>query len=103
MAVTTKWDTAMLADLVRKLDADRQVLAEKKDFLININSEVETAWQGYAGRAFDRRMDIDAENIEKVIKGVESLIDDLTKVVSQCYEPCEEAVKGEIASMLGKI
>ncbi len=101
--VNTKWDTSELTNLIRRLDNNRQTLERNKDFLMNINKEVENAWQGYAGKSFDKRMEIDAKNIENVISGIETLIEDLKNVVNQCYEHCEEAVKTEIASMRNKI
>lgn len=103
MAKNLKWDTSELTTLTRKLSQEKDTIERNKEFLVSINSEVEKAWQGYAGRAFDQRMDIDAENLEKVISGIENLINDLKNVTSNCYEACEIDVQAEISSLRANV
>lgn len=103
MAVNIKWDISYMTQLARKLSSEKEIIEKNKEFLKSINSEVEKAWQGYAGRAFDQRMDIDVENLEKVIKGIDSLINDLNNVIKNCYEACENDIQSEINSLRSKI
>lgn len=103
MAADLKWDVSRLSQLSKNLTNQKEVIERNKDFLITINSSVEKAWQGYAGRAFDQRMDIDAENLEKVIQGIDKLISDLNNVISSCYEACENDIQNEINSLRSKI
>ena len=99
MAVDTKWDTSKLSALLRDLKEQRETIERNKDFLININREVETAWQGYAGRTFDQRMEIDVENLETFIKNMDDLIDDIDKVIKDCYEECENDIEKVISQL----
>lgn len=103
MAVDLKWNISELSQLSRNLTGEKETIETNKDFLISINNIVENAWQGYAGRAFDQRMDIDAENLEKVISGMENLINDLNNVINNCYEACENDIQTEINSLRSKI
>ena len=103
MATDVKWDISRISSLTRSLDMERGVIENNKDFLIAINSEVEKAWQGYAGRAFDERMDIDAENLRTVIEGIEELVNDLKAVTNDCYDPCEENIENLIRKLDSKI
>lgn len=103
MAVNVKWDISYMTQLSRKLTQEKEIIESNKDFLKSINSEVEKAWQGYAGRAFDQRMDIDVENLEKVISGIDSLINDLNNVINNCYESCENDIQSEINSLRSKV
>lgn len=103
MANYIKWDISRLTSLVRTLNNEKESIESNRDFLMNINSEVEKAWQGYAGRAFDERMDVDAENLQVVINGIEALVNDLNRVISDCYEDCEENIKNEIDRLRSKV
>lgn len=103
MAVNIKWDISYMTQLARKLSSEKEIIEKNKEFLKSINSKVEKAWQGYAGRTFDQRMDIDVENLEKVIKGIDSLINDLNNVIKNCYEACENDIQSEINNLRSKI
>lgn len=96
MAENLKWDISRISDLLAKLRDNTAELKSSRDLLVNINSVVEKAWKGKAGSEFDRRMDIDAENLDKLIKGAEELCDDLTKALSEGYENTENDIKNEI-------
>lgn len=102
MAVDTKWDTTKLSSLLRELKEQRDTIKQNKDFLVNINKEAETAWQGYAGRTFDQRLDIDVENLEIFINSMDNLINDIEKVINDCYEDCENNL-GYIITSLNNI
>ena len=99
MADDIKWDSAKLTSLLRKLKEQRDIISQNRELLMNINKEAEAAWQGYAGRAFDQRMDIDADNLETFISLMDKLINDLEGAVSECYEACENDIDG----MLGRL
>lgn len=99
----TKWDIARLSALSNEILREKEMLAQNKDLLLNINNIVENAFQGYAGRSFDRRMEVDAENIERVVKGIEELSNDLNKVITECYSECEESVRSQIQQLRSKI
>ncbi len=103
MAVNIKWDTSSMTLLAKELSEENEIIKINKSFLESINSVVEKAWQGYAGRTFDQRMDIDAENLQKVITGIEGLIDDLNSVINDCYEPCENEITAELNNLRSKI
>ena len=103
MAKNLKWDVSSLSQLVRKISSEKDTIENNKEFLRSINSEVEKAWQGYAGRAFDQRMDIDVENLEIVINGIEAVIKDLSNVISSCYEDCEKDIQSEINSLRSRV
>ena len=103
MAAEVKWNTESLGQLSRDLSNQNEILKEKKEFLININKIVEQAWQGIAGRVFDSRMDIDAENLSKVITELDDLTRALDSVRNDCYDACEESIRSEITSLKSKI
>lgn len=103
MAVDTKWDTYELTLLFRKLKDQKDIIEDNKKFLININNEAEKAWQGYAGRTFGQRLDIDVENFEIFLKDLNSLVDDMAKVIDDCYEKCETEVEGIVHSLKNSI
>ena len=103
MAINTKWDITQLTDLSRTLEKEKDSIVANRNFLANINTEVEKAWQGYAGRTFDQRMDVDVQNLDNLIKGLEELTSDLKRATSDCYEPCEETVKAEIRKLRSTI
>lgn len=103
MAANIKWDISNMTQIMRRLSDEKDIIERNKDFLIAINSEVEKAWQGYAGRTFDQRMDIDAENLEKVLNCINSLINDLNNVINSCYEACENDIQAEINSLRSRI
>lgn len=100
MAADTKWDTSKLTALLREMKNQKDTIEQNKDFLININREVETAWQGKAGRTFDQRMDIDVENLESFIKIMDDLINDIEKVIRECYEDCENDIENVIKKLM---
>ncbi len=103
MAADTKWDVSDIEDMIRELSSEKEIIEDNKNFLISINSEVERAWQGYAGRSFDQRMDIDVQNTENVIKALTELISDLKSAAAQCYAACENDIDGKIRSLAAKI
>lgn len=103
MAVNIKWNTSNISSLSRSINEQKEIIVENKELLINLNKEVETAWQGYAGRTFDQRMDIDAENLELFVTTMEEIINDVDSVVRECYMECEDSVKNEINSLKNKI
>lgn len=103
MAKDLKWDISRMTQLARMLAQARDVIEKNKDFLVSINTEVEHAWQGYTGRAFGQHMEIDVENLEKVITGINDFISDLEKVTSSCYEACETDIQAEIDRLKAKI
>ena len=103
MAENVKWDTSKISSLIRNLNNEKETIERNKSFLMSINSEVEKAWQGYAGRAFDDRMDIDVENLQAVIKGMEELTADLNRIINDCYEPCEENIRNKINNLRSRV
>ncbi len=103
MSENTKWDTELMSTMLRTLTKGKEALEKNKSFLENINNEVNAAWQGYAGRTFDQRMDIDVENLQTVIKETENLLNDLKSVIGDCYETCEDDIQSEISSLKSKI
>lgn len=103
MAVDTKWNVSELTSLMERLTEQKNIVEKNKDMLLNLNEEVETAWQGFAGRTFDQRMDIDAENMELFISQMNSLIDDLTRAIKECYEVYEGNIENEVNKLKNMI
>lgn len=103
MADAVKWNTEELRELSQTLKNNNIILEEKREFLQNLNGRIEAAWQGYAGKTFDERMDIDIQNTEILIKGINELINDLNSVIENCYEECENDVRREISLLKNKV
>lgn len=93
MAADTKWDIERLTKLLGDLGSQKDEIERSKDNLINLNSLVNQYWQGYAGRNFDSRMDIDIDNLEYFLKCMEELLNDLKRVISECYETAEDDIR----------
>ena len=99
----TKWDVERMKDLSAALSRENEKLKENSEFLENINKTIESAWQGYAGRSFDQRMDIDIENMRNVINSIDNLVGMLNNVKDSCYTACEEDVRSEITRLRSKV
>lgn len=96
------WSISELNDHLYFLKKRLEAFTRQKVFLVNINSEVKTAWQGIAGATFGEMMDIDIQNYESILSDLDSLVTDLTNAIGK-YETCETNIKSEINSLNGKI
>ena len=99
----TKWNVERLKELSRDLSKENDKLKENSGFMQNINKNVESAWQGYAGRSFDQRMDIDIDNMKNVIDNMDALVELLNRVTERCYAACEDDVQSEIRKLRSKV
>ena len=97
-----KWDVDIIGDYITGLKPQIDVLEKNKGFLNNLNKEINDAWQGYAGTAFDGRMHVDMENYEKLRQMLDDFCNEML-MVKKDYQNCEDDIKRLITSLKSKI
>lgn len=98
-----KWDTENFEGNAKMLRQETENLSAQRGFLKDINSIVEDAWQGVAGASFDKLMDVDIENFDRIISSLEALIEDLEKITKNCYHECEDQIAKKVRDLSSRI
>lgn len=98
MVKDIKWDTEELHSLLKTLNDKRDVIARNKDFLVNIDTEIEKSWQGMAGKVFDDRLDHDTQTAVEFINAMDVTIEQVNQVIRQ-YTDCENEINSSIRQL----
>lgn len=94
------WDTfelKRLQDEIRKLTG---VLSENKELLTSERTELLSSWQGQSAQKIFLQTAASADSLDSLIKRFTELGDELDKVITKCYEPCESEIKAKVANLI---
>lgn len=97
-----KWDWDALEEYLTKMNDAWQVLYDNSEFIKNLNEEVNAAWKGVAGTAFDGVLKVDYENYKDLWCDLAFFTSDVC-IAQMKYEDCEEEIRGKIAALKSKI
>jgi uncharacterized protein YukE len=98
-----KWDIESLNANLRRLKTERQNLSQSRTFLSGLRDEIVANWQGISGMAYEGRLDLDMQNYDKIIAGLDARINRLDDITNKVYQNCENEVSAVVRSMAGRI
>ena len=97
-----KWDTEYLRDYVSGIGEQAELLEENRDFLTRLNEEVNEAWHGWAGTAFDDVMDVDIENYSRLMLLLREFTSGMTDV-TRTFEESESEIDMKIKDLRRRV
>ena len=103
MADRYLWDIEELLLTYNELNSQLEYLREKKEFLVSLNQEVNTGWQGLAHSEFENQMEVNIDEFNKMISKLSEQLQTLDFVIKECYQPCEDEIGQKLSSLLSKI
>ncbi|MEF9916839.1 MAG: hypothetical protein RSD97_08180 [Lachnospiraceae bacterium] len=98
-----KWDLDGLNASLEQLKKEKENLEANRQFLKTLKSEVMQNWQGATGTVYLASLNVDMENFEIILKGLEKKIEILHKISTQIYRECEEQVNKKVDKMTVQI
>lgn len=98
-----KWDTEQMTYLYKALNSQLEYLKGKRDFLISVNQDVNSCWQGLSHSEFENLLNINIEKFDDAVSQLSSQLETLDYIINQCYVPCEEDINSKLSELLSKI
>jgi uncharacterized protein YukE len=98
-----KWDIEGLNASLRSLRTEKDNLSQSRAFLAGLRQEVSANWRGLSGKAYEGRLDLDMQNYDKIISGLDVRIKKLEDIANKYYQNCENEVASAVRSMAGLI
>lgn len=98
-----KWDIDELTGNLNVLRREQSNLREYLIFLRNVRREIDESWESIAGTQFDNYVSADEQDLQFVLLGIGELIEKLDKVISLCYQECEDKISQKMWELQGSI
>lgn len=94
------WDIQALTQLRGELQKLHDVLSDNKGLLTQEGFELMSSWRGKSGAKLMVVTAASAEELDKLVQKYGELIERLDKIISSCYEPCENEIISKVKQLL---
>lgn len=98
-----KWDIEVMVQKLHQMKQEYENLAREREFFLKLEEEVQRDWQSAAGDMYRQSLDVDMENYNAILKGLDKKIKTLDGVIHNAYAKCEETVDTRIRNLCRSI
>lgn len=103
MADIYKWDTEQMTYLYNALNSQLEYLKGKRDFLVSVNQDVNSCWQGLSHSEFENQINVNIEEFDNTVSKLSEQVNTLDYIIHKCYMPCEEEISDKLSELLSRI
>lgn len=98
-----KWDLSVLEQMRFEMGKLISVLSSNREMLTSERTELLESWQGKSAEKIYLETAVSGERLESLINRFSELREQLDKVISQCYTPCENEIRSQAARLIQEV
>lgn len=96
-----KWDIEALKQLCKDIDSIVSSLRENTSLIATSSFELMQKWTGKSGAKLIWANTASAMEIEGLAQKLEGNREELTKLIDNCYQPCEDDIQNKVGGLYG--